>query len=74
MVSSPLVCKLVLMGACGVGYILMSICRFEGLTVVRFEMVPCGVNVPHTHPRASELLSLISGGPLQVGFIDTLGE
>ncbi|KAH8948711.1 hypothetical protein BDL97_11G107300 [Sphagnum fallax] len=46
----------------------------EGITVVRFEMVPCGVNVPHTHPRASELLSLISGGPLQVGFIDTAGN
>jgi quercetin dioxygenase-like cupin family protein len=46
----------------------------QGITVVRFEMVPCGVNVPHTHPRASELLSLISGGPLQVGFIDTSGN
>lgn len=46
----------------------------EGITVVRFEMVPCGVNLPHTHPRASELLSLISGGPLQVGFIDTSGK
>jgi len=46
----------------------------EGITVVRFEMVPCGVNLPHTHPRATELLSLISGGPLQVGFIDTSGN
>ncbi|CAK9860167.1 unnamed protein product [Sphagnum jensenii] len=46
----------------------------QGITVVRFELLPCGVNVPHTHPRASELVSLISGGPMQVGFIDTAGE
>jgi hypothetical protein len=52
-VSSPLVCKLVLMGACGVGYILMSICRSEGITVVRFEMVPYGVNICATHTSAS---------------------
>jgi hypothetical protein len=36
-------------------------------------MVPCGSNLPHTHPRASEVLSLLSGGPLQVGFVDTTG-
>ena len=36
-------------------------------------MVPCGVNLPHTHPRATEILTLISGGPLQVGFVDTSG-
>ncbi len=41
---------------------------------MRFELLPCGVNVPHTHPRASELVSLISGGPMQVGFIDTAGD
>ncbi|BBN00965.1 protein MpCupin23 [Marchantia polymorpha subsp. ruderalis] len=46
----------------------------RGLTVVQFKMVPCGENVPHTHPRATELLSLISGGPLQAGFVDTKGE
>ncbi|OAE32075.1 hypothetical protein AXG93_2278s1550 [Marchantia polymorpha subsp. ruderalis] len=46
----------------------------EGLTVVQFKMVPCGENIPHTHPRATELLSLISGGPLQAGFVDTKGE
>ncbi|OAE24130.1 hypothetical protein AXG93_2752s1440 [Marchantia polymorpha subsp. ruderalis] len=46
----------------------------EGLTVVQFKMVPCGENVPHTHPRATELLSLISGGPLQAGFVDTKGQ
>eukprot|EP00243_Klebsormidium_subtile_P006330 TRINITY_DN2674_c0_g1_i1.p1 TRINITY_DN2674_c0_g1~~TRINITY_DN2674_c0_g1_i1.p1 ORF type:complete len:141 (+),score=36.89 TRINITY_DN2674_c0_g1_i1:1108-1530(+) len=34
-------------------------------------MAPCGVNEPHTHPRASEILTLVSGGALQVGFVDT---
>ncbi|EFJ38794.1 hypothetical protein SELMODRAFT_437665 [Selaginella moellendorffii] len=43
----------------------------QGITYVHFNMVPCGVNLPHTHPRASELLTMISGGPLQVGFVDT---
>ncbi|BBN15631.1 protein MpCupin99 [Marchantia polymorpha subsp. ruderalis] len=46
----------------------------EGLTVVQFKMIPCGENLPHTHPRATELLSLISGGPLQAGFVDIKGE
>ncbi|XP_024530158.1 germin-like protein 5-1 [Selaginella moellendorffii] len=45
----------------------------QGITYVHFNMVPCGVNLPHTHPRASELLTMISGGPLQVGFVDTAG-
>ena len=48
--------------------------RTQGLSVVRFKMVPCGSNLPHTHPRASEVLSLLSGGPLQVGFVDTTGN
>ncbi|EFJ38793.1 hypothetical protein SELMODRAFT_402991 [Selaginella moellendorffii] len=47
------------------------LCRSQGITYVHFNMVPCGVNLPHTHPRASELLTMISGGPLQVGFVDT---
>jgi len=48
--------------------------RTQGLSIVRFKMVPCGSNLPHTHPRASEVLSLLSGGPLQVGFVDTSGN
>ncbi|GLJ36190.1 hypothetical protein SUGI_0726300 [Cryptomeria japonica] len=48
--------------------------KSQGLQYVRFKMVPCGVNLPHTHPRATEMLTLISGGPLQVGFVDTQGE
>jgi quercetin dioxygenase-like cupin family protein len=45
----------------------------EGITAVRFVLVPCGVNVPHTHPRATELLNVVSGGPLLVGWVDTSG-
>ncbi|KAJ7525620.1 hypothetical protein O6H91_17G059400 [Diphasiastrum complanatum] len=45
----------------------------QGITYVQFKMVPCGINLPHTHPRAAELLTLVSGGPLQVGFVDTNG-
>ncbi|KAI5079469.1 hypothetical protein GOP47_0004948 [Adiantum capillus-veneris] len=46
----------------------------QSLTYTQFRMKPCGVNLPHTHPRASEMLTLVSGGPLQVGFVDTEGE
>ncbi len=42
--------------------------------MVRFELLPCGTNPPHTHPRASELLFLVSGGPLLAGFVDTSGH
>ncbi|CAM6049894.1 unnamed protein product [Sphagnum compactum] len=45
----------------------------EAITAVRFVLVPCGVNVPHTHPRATELLNVVSGGPLLVGWVDTSG-
>ncbi|GLJ36194.1 hypothetical protein SUGI_0726380 [Cryptomeria japonica] len=48
--------------------------KSQGLEIVRFKMVPCGVNLPHTHPRATEMLTLISGGPIQVGFVDTDGQ
>ncbi|XP_024517257.1 germin-like protein 1-3 [Selaginella moellendorffii] len=46
----------------------------QGLTYVHFNMTPCGVNLPHTHPRATEMLTMVSGGPLQVGFVDTEGK
>ncbi|KAG6542009.1 hypothetical protein Mapa_016572 [Marchantia paleacea] len=46
----------------------------QGITVVHFNMVPCGLNRPHTHPRATEVLSLLTGGPMQAGFVDTTGK
>lgn len=45
----------------------------QGITYVRVRVVPCGCTLAHTHPRASEIMTLISGGPLQVGFVDTKG-
>lgn len=48
--------------------------KSQGITVVRFKLFPCGENLPHTHPRATEILTMLSGGPLQVGFVDTSGN
>ncbi|PTQ42011.1 hypothetical protein MARPO_0031s0003 [Marchantia polymorpha] len=33
----------------------------EGLTIVQFKMVPCGENVPHTHPRQAHIHILYPG-------------
>lgn len=46
----------------------------QGITYVRVKVVPCGCTLAHSHPRATEIMTLISGGPLQVGFVDTKGE
>jgi len=48
--------------------------RGEGITSVKFILVPCGVNVPHTHPRATEVLNVVAGGPLLVGWVNTSGS
>lgn len=32
-------------------------------------MNPCGLNTPHTHPRATEFLTLVEGDSLRTGFI-----
>jgi len=34
---------------------------------------PCGLNTPHTHPRATEFLYVISGTALEVGFVEENG-
>jgi mannose-6-phosphate isomerase-like protein (cupin superfamily) len=34
---------------------------------------PCGMNNPHTHPRASEFLYVVSDGQLEAGFIEESG-
>jgi len=36
------------------------------------EMEPCGMNTPHTHPRATEFLFLVNGG-IEAGFIEENG-
>ncbi|KAG0652394.1 Spherulin-1B [Hyphodiscus hymeniophilus] len=35
---------------------------------------PCGMNTPHTHPRATEFLTIASGSNVTSGFIQESGE
>ncbi|MFQ6650963.1 hypothetical protein Gotur_022048 [Gossypium turneri] len=39
-----------------------------GISLVRIDYAPCGVNPPHTHPWGSEIL-LVVEGTLYVGFV-----
>ncbi|CAI9764511.1 unnamed protein product [Fraxinus pennsylvanica] len=41
-----------------------------GLSLARIDFAPGGVNPPHTHPRATEMIFVLEGG-LDVGFITT---
>ncbi|CAN0897023.1 Putative germin-like protein 2-1 [Linum grandiflorum] len=39
-----------------------------GISMVRVDYAPWGINPPHTHPRATEILVVIEG-TLEVGFV-----
>ncbi|PIA36014.1 hypothetical protein AQUCO_03400127v1 [Aquilegia coerulea] len=39
-----------------------------GISMARIDYAPWGLNAPHTHPRASEMLTVLEGS-LQVGFV-----
>lgn len=39
-----------------------------GISMARVDYAPWGINPPHTHPRATEIVTVIEG-TLQVGFI-----
>ncbi|KAI9201471.1 hypothetical protein LWI28_023937 [Acer negundo] len=39
-----------------------------GLSMVRLDLAPYGFNAPHTHPRASEILTVLEG-TIEVGFV-----
>lgn len=43
-----------------------------GLSAARIDIAPGGVNPPHTHPRAAELI-LLAEGSLYVGFVSSNG-
>uniref|UniRef100_A0A1D1YID2 Germin-like protein n=1 Tax=Anthurium amnicola TaxID=1678845 RepID=A0A1D1YID2_9ARAE len=43
-----------------------------GLSMIRVDFAPGGVNPPHSHPRATELV-LVAEGRLLVGFVTTAG-
>lgn len=39
-----------------------------GISLVRIDYAPWGINAPHTHPRATEILTVLEG-TLRVGFV-----
>ncbi|KAL0011939.1 hypothetical protein SO802_007047 [Lithocarpus litseifolius] len=39
-----------------------------GISLVRIDYAPWGINPPHTHPRATEILTVLEGS-LEVGFV-----
>ncbi|CAM9169943.1 unnamed protein product, partial [Heterosigma akashiwo] len=54
----------------------------EGVALTLFTLDPCGINLPHVHPRATEILYVISGAGrteedwqsyLQVAFVEENG-
>jgi len=44
----------------------------NGLAMTIGQMEPCGMNTPHTHPRAKEILYLVNG-EIEAGFIEENG-
>ncbi|KAL7590548.1 hypothetical protein Lser_V15G39746 [Lactuca serriola] len=44
-----------------------------GISMARIDFAPWGVNPPHTHPRATEILTILEG-TIQVGFITSNPE
>ncbi|KAM7530389.1 hypothetical protein LguiB_033799 [Lonicera macranthoides] len=44
-----------------------------GISMVRIDYAPLGINPPHTHPRASEILTVLEGS-LEVGFVTSNPE
>ncbi|MFS7965377.1 hypothetical protein Hanom_Chr09g00761541 [Helianthus anomalus] len=39
-----------------------------GISMARIDYAPWGINPPHTHPRATEILTVLEGS-LEVGFV-----
>ncbi|CAK9165914.1 unnamed protein product [Ilex paraguariensis] len=44
-----------------------------GIAMARIDFAPWGINPPHIHPRASEILTVLEGN-LQVGFVTSNPE
>ncbi|XP_047336402.1 putative germin-like protein 2-3 [Impatiens glandulifera] len=44
-----------------------------GISLVRIDYAPWGINPPHTHPRATEILTVLEGS-LLVGFVTSNPE
>lgn len=45
----------------------MPVLQGEGVSFTLFTLESCGINLPHVHPRATELLYVISGNNLRTG-------
>lgn len=45
----------------------------QGVSYSLFSIEPCGINLPHSHPRATELLYVIDGQDLRTGFVEENG-
>jgi len=52
-------------GTGGVGWIttvdMLPVLKGEGVANDVFQIEPCGINLPHIHPRAAELLYVVYG-------------
>ncbi|KAK9073716.1 hypothetical protein SSX86_006310 [Deinandra increscens subsp. villosa] len=44
-----------------------------GISLARVDFAPWGINPPHTHPRASEIMTILEGS-LEVGFVTSNPE
>ncbi|CAJ1963000.1 unnamed protein product [Sphenostylis stenocarpa] len=44
-----------------------------GISIARIDYAPWGINPPHTHPRATEVLTVLDG-TLEVGFVTSNPE
>lgn len=45
----------------------------EGVAYTLFTLEPCGINLPHVHPRATEIIYVISGDQLRTAFTEENG-
>ena len=45
----------------------------EGVSLTYLEIDPCSINTPHSHPRATEIVHIIEGENVQVGFVEENG-
>lgn len=45
----------------------------EGVALVTIDLLPCGQNAPHVHPRATEFTYVIEGEKVQMAFVEENG-
>jgi oxalate decarboxylase/phosphoglucose isomerase-like protein (cupin superfamily) len=45
----------------------------EGVSHVLLNIDPCGLNAPHIHPRAAEIVYVIDGDDFEIGFVEENG-